>query len=176
MVGELDRIKNRRLNDSDQEENKHDSSVESIYDTHKKKKNGGRHRIKFKRWSRQDDKKLYKLLLRMNDIDGQTIDILRAVEEDDAEDFKPLLTSIANMCKWKGWCEDLLKRIKKIMKPSDFSVREKKHLKKLIKKGLNGKKVDFDAILQEFPGKDSAVLISAINGLEEKYKILNTLE
>jgi len=52
----------------------------------------------------------------------------------------------------------LLKRIRKIGNNCDFSVRETKLLRKLVNQQLKNGHTDFEAILEQFPGKTKGML------------------
>ena len=107
----------------------------------------------------------------MNETTSDLIHTLRSKEDYEFEDWRGVLNVLAKKCKWKGTLEDLLKRIKKITTPSDFSFREMKQLKRLLKNRLNGKELDLDSILLEFPGKEAPLVMSRINQIKGYHDI-----
>lgn len=68
------------------------------------------------------------------------------------------LAEISSKIGWKGTVKRLIRRIKAIQTRTDFSVRERKRLKKIIKKAYIGKSIDYEAVLYEFPGKNLEIL------------------
>ena len=134
-----------------------------------KKKIGTKHRIKLAKWGKEDDKKLYKFLITMNEATPELIHTLRSADVYDIEEYRGILNSIAWKWKWRGGLEDLLRRIRRITSPSDFSIRDKKQLKRLLRRRRNDKEVDLKSILLEFPGKEVSLVMSTINEIKGFY-------
>ena len=60
---------------------------------------------------------------------------------------------LAEMINWKGSRVRLFNRISAVCKLSNFSVREMKLLKRIVKKEFSGIPIDYERVLYEFPGK-----------------------
>ena len=112
---EIDLLKIANISGTSFDDLSDDEVIKSkpIKDSKRKKKIGTKHRIKFTRWGRGDDKKLYKFLLTMNKATPELIHTLRGAEDYDIEEYRGILNSIVRKWKWRGSLEDLLKRIKK---------------------------------------------------------------
>ena len=68
------------------------------------------------------------------------------------------LEEISSRIGWKGTLKRLIRRIKAVFSRTTFSVRERKRLKKIIKKDYIGRSIDYEEVLQEFPGKNLEIL------------------
>ena len=121
------------------------------------KKRGPR-RMRFSRWGKEDDKRLYKLLLNLinnNQIPKKFIEKIDDV--DVISDIKEI-TIISEMIKWKNSFADLIKRIHKILNSNILSIREAIALRKIVKTSYTSKSIDFNHLMQEFPGKSQETL------------------
>ena len=90
----------------------------------------GPRRMKFSRWGKEDDKRLYRALLSLiskNKISKKFIENIDDV--DVVADLKEIKI-ISSLIKWKNPFSDMIKRIKKILKSKKLSAREVIALKK----------------------------------------------
>ena len=85
-------------------------------------------------------------------------------------DLYEILKLIEKKFNWRNGRLGLLRRIRKIAKNSNFSVREKKLLRKLVNQQVREGYQDFKAILHFFPGKTIEMLQRKYN---EKFSYLN---
>jgi hypothetical protein len=73
-------------------------------------------------------------------------------------EHKDLLLKIAKKISWKGYYMKLLKRIRKLARAKDFSVREDKLLSKLVNQQRRKGYRNFEELVYYFPGKDAEML------------------
>lgn len=69
-----------------------------------------------------------------------------------------VLSEISDIINWKSDRCDLLKRIRKLVSQTVFSVRDRKLLSKLINKQRKVGEISFEALLYYFPGKSVETL------------------
>ena len=135
------------------------------------KKRGPR-RMKFNRWNKRDDARMFKTintLISKNKISNKFIEDPDELDvTNDAKDFKSLATAI----KWKNSYADLKKRIQKVLASEDLTVRDYGLLKKIIYEKYLISHVDYDLIMQEFPGKSFEVLSKAWARIKRGYKYI----
>mmetsp|Transcript_14086 Transcript_14086/g.15745 ORF Transcript_14086/g.15745 Transcript_14086/m.15745 type:complete len:175 (-) Transcript_14086:107-631(-) len=104
------------------------------------------------RWGRTEDRKLFHLL-RMLESENQ-LDIEEILKMDANKDAygNPGIHLLAKKFGWKSLMKNLVQRIQALFK-KDFSVREIKLLKQIIKKEYCYKSLDYEKIIFHFPGK-----------------------
>lgn len=73
-------------------------------------------------------------------------------------EHKNILFEIAQEVEWRGRESKLLKRIRKQARNKKFSVRDIKHLSKLVNQQRRKGYRNFDELVYYFPGKDSQTL------------------
>lgn len=109
---------------------------------------------KFSRWGKQEDKKLFDTIY---DFEIQGIlylsELLSLPTEDETQ-YDSIIVELAEMANWRGYLHHLIKRIQTICNSNlDFSVREMKLFKKLMKIQIKRGNIDYYQVLREFPGK-----------------------
>ena len=110
--------------------------------------------IKPKRWGKNEDVEMYRILLRLERETKISIEDLLAINPKSARlDQNPLLQLVAQELRWRRPLPKLLKRIQKICAPSNFSVRELHSFKRKIKEQHTNGDIDYDELMVEFPGK-----------------------
>ena len=125
-------------------------------DTQTKKR--GPRRLKFSRWWKEDDKRLYRDLLSLinkNKISKKFIESIDAV--DVVADLKKIKI-ISSLIKWRNPFSDMIKRIKKILKSKKLSAREVIVLKRIVKNKYSSEPIDYNYLMEEFPGKSQETL------------------
>ena len=87
--------------------------------------------------------------------------------------YKQILSKISEEVQWRGPILLLLKRIKKILNNSRFSVRQIIQLKRIMKRQYKYKDLDYHAFSLKFPGKSVESIIDMCNQiLIEKGKMV----
>jgi len=110
-------------------------------------------KTKFKRWDREDDKRLFGIIRSLWEDDAL---LLKDVLEDEKYDFSTdfsLIDKIAQLSKWRGPIQTFVARIRVQTEKQSFSVREMKHMTKLIKRNTKNSETGFKNIIYHFPGK-----------------------
>ena len=143
-------------------------SIETSKENEVKKR--GPRRMKFKRWNKKDDTRMFKtinILISKNKISSKFIEDPDELDvTEDVKDFKALATAI----KWKNSYTDLKKRIQKVLTSEDLTVRDYGLLKKIVYEKYLTSNVDYNLIMQEFPGKSFEVLSKAWARIKRGYK------
>ncbi|CAI2387863.1 unnamed protein product [Moneuplotes crassus] len=122
-----------------------------------------------RRWGRKQDKILFKTIREMEKQQIITLDELLNLD--------PTLTfkddeAIQELCirsKWNAHPGKLLTRIQSLSK-HEFSFREIKELKKILRRKYNYKNIDYNEAIYEFPGKSMAALKKMINQIKDSFK------
>jgi hypothetical protein len=103
------------------------------------------------RWKREDDKRLFQLIREFEDDGVFTFKELLNMNLSDAIQNEGII-ELARQFEWKGLNKQLVLRIKNLSK-KDFSARELKQLKSMLRKVYHYKDFDYNEILYDFPGK-----------------------
>ena len=127
------------------------------FNTSQSKKRGPR-RKKFNRWGKENDKMLYKALLNLVNKNKISRKFIENIDDIDILSDLREIKIISNIIKWKNPYEDLIKRINKILKSSKLSVREVMALKRIVKTRYPSEPINYDHLMQEFPGKSKETL------------------
>jgi hypothetical protein len=106
---------------------------------------------KLTRWGRDKDKVLFQLIHDMEKQNLLTLEGLANIDLNEAYNNEEALL-LAHKFGWKTIVKNLIIRIKSLIN-RDFSIREMKNLKRIIKKEYKYKKLDFEKIIYDFPGK-----------------------
>lgn len=106
---------------------------------------------KLTRWGRDKDKVLFQLIHDMEKQNLLTLEGLANIDLNEAYNNEEALL-LAHKFGWKTIVKNLIIRIKSLIN-RDFSIREMKNLKRIIKKDYKYKKLDFEKIIYDFPGK-----------------------
>jgi hypothetical protein len=128
------------------------------------------------RWGRSEDKSLFKLIRDMEEQGALSLkEILQVNSRSDVYKHEGLC-SLAHAFQWKSLIKNLLFRIKNLC-GREFSVRELKMLKKLLKKKYKYEKIDYNDLIYEFPGKSVNQLMEVTKRIirEKNNKTLSQL-
>lgn len=128
-------------NEEEKEEMKEDKEPSDWQSDHQKK-----------RWGRDDDKRLFGVI---RSLEKQGLLSLQEILEMDANTqacSNKGVSALAKKFKWKSLKKYLVFRIQSLW-GKEFSVRETKLLKRIIKKNYNYENLDYENILYNFPGK-----------------------
>lgn len=106
---------------------------------------------KSQRWGRAKDKNLFQLIREMEQEKILTFDELKTIEPRQAYRHKGVRL-LAKRFGWKTIVRNLVSRIKNLQE-KEFSVREIKLMKSIIKKEYRYKNVNYDKLIYHFPGK-----------------------
>lgn len=123
---------------------------------HRDLKNWGKN----SRWGRIEDKILFKLLRELETQRVTTFSEVLEISEPIHPDQEKMLTMLATKVQWKGSLINLVNRVKTLFKFNEFSVRELKLLKRLVKKQYKAKEINYEKLLEEFPGKSLESIIN----------------
>lgn len=119
------------------------------------KSEGGR--IVHRRWGRKHDKNLFQVIRDMEKEGITTLDdILELDEEEDLSQHRGIL-QVGDRAGWRSSPAKLLLRIK-ALKTENFSFREVKALKKILKNKYEYENINFEKVIYEFPGKTMKAL------------------
>lgn len=105
-----------------------------------------------KRWNRNKDKSLFKVIRSLEKEGKLSLEELISLDASKDASSNPGVCILAKKFRWKSLKKFLLLRIQSLSK-RDFSVRETKALKKILKKEYQYKDLDYSKIIEEFPGK-----------------------
>lgn len=111
-----------------------------------------------RRWNRADDKKLFQVIRDLEAKGLLSLHQLLQIKITRASFRNKLLKKIAEQLDWRETSKLLLARIQKLSK-MEFTTREVKLLKRMIKKNYAYKNLDYEAIFYHFPGKTMQELI-----------------
>lgn len=106
------------------------------------------------RWGREHDRMLFQLIRQLETEGILTFDELKTIQPRQAYRHKGVCL-LAKRFGWKTIVRNLVSRIRNLQE-KDFSVREVKLMKQIIKKDYKYKNVDYDKIIYHFPGKSLA--------------------
>ena len=127
----------------------------------------------FVRWGTEKDCELYRYILELQSNKVCSIDELLNLSRPVPINFKRILWDICEKTKWRGPTFYMLRRIKRIIKDHEFSVRQFNLLKRIIRKEYHYKNFDYHAIGLHFPGKSIDSIINNCNQiLIEKGKMV----
>ena len=104
------------------------------------------------RWGRTEDRKLFLLLRKLEKEDKINIEEILQMDADTEAYGNHGIHLLAQKFGWKSLMKNLVQRIQALYK-KDFSVREIKLLKQILKKEFNYQNLDYEKILFHFPGK-----------------------
>ena len=114
-----------------------------------------------KRWGRKDDRKLFKFIKNMEESGILTLKEIQELSPVDMNQPNQHIDRLVGGLDWKQGPKELIVRIQNLMR-NDFSVREGKDLKNILKKSKY-KNLNYDKILEYFPGKTLERIIQASN-------------
>lgn len=112
---------------------------------------------KKKRWGREEDKKLFNLVREMDKEGTLTFDELKTIRPSQAHKHEGVCL-LTKRFGWKAIARNLLYRIENLQ-GRDFSVREVKHIKNIVKREYKYKDIDYEKVIYHFPGKSLARVI-----------------
>ena len=121
--------------------------------------------IKYTRWGKKDDRRLY---TKLKVLQKEGLLSLSDFSDDSTLPEDSLITSLSYEVSWRGSQELLIRRIRKILKPSKLSVRERKLLLNLVIEAQQQKTIDYEEISYNFPGKDLQYLKNEIQIIIEE--------
>lgn len=111
-----------------------------------------------KRWRREDDKRLFSVIRSLEREGHLTLEELTHMNPATEACGHKGVSMLAKIFEWKSLKKHLVIRIQSLVK-RDFSVRETKNLKRILKKEYNYENLNYEKIIYEFPGKSFARLI-----------------
>ncbi|CAI2381425.1 unnamed protein product [Moneuplotes crassus] len=123
-----------------------------------------------KRWGKKQDNKLFKVLREMEACHKICFNDVIWDEEGLKNLNRKLLRDLCREVKWISNPKKLLKRIKNFW-DKDFSVRELKALKRIMRKDFDYKNVDLEQISKHFPSKSMENIMNMVEMLTEKYEL-----
>ncbi|CAI2383133.1 unnamed protein product [Moneuplotes crassus] len=123
---------------------------------------------KGERFSKKNDADIFKILRKLCQRRGISIENFW---KDDLPLPKPEVSVLLELSICIGWKRnrkmDLLKRIRRTGRRKNFTVRETKFLMRLMKKEKHKETPDYEAVLENFPGKTLEGLIKTYNEAKE---------
>ena len=122
------------------------------------------HEDKKLRWRVKDDIKMFHIFKRNISLLGYSTQEFLGPIKSVSKSYKHVLKALIKDCGWRGKSGCLLKRIRKLLKKNDFSTREIRKLKKLIRENIKGL-VTIEKIAEQFPGKT----VDQINEFKSTY-------
>lgn len=131
-------------------------------------KKGKKRCKKFTRWGREEDKHLFARIRELENNNTFRIQAILDLDPESDVDRVPEVIFLVKEVSWISSPTKLVKRVQSLANESEFSVRDMKLLKRTLKKKYKNKKVNYEELMFQFPGKDINVLIQ----LSEE--ILNT--
>jgi hypothetical protein len=120
---------------------------------HKKYKKGYSLNQPETRWSKDNDKDLFKVIRILEKEEVLSLEYLLSINPNFEAARSEQVKALVDCVGWTGPIRNLIKRIQTLCKPSLLSVRELRLLKKKIKKKYSQCDIDFEDLVNEFPGK-----------------------
>ncbi|CAI2382750.1 unnamed protein product [Moneuplotes crassus] len=120
-----------------------------------------------KRWGRNQDKVLFQTIRDMEQDQIITLDEILNLNSH-SSNYEGI-EQLKERSGWKACHTKLLARIRSLC-VSEFSFREIKKLKKILRKDYNFGEIDYDKVIYEFPGKTKGTLIELCGRLKLSYK------
>ncbi|CAI2374502.1 unnamed protein product [Moneuplotes crassus] len=118
------------------------------------------------RWGRSEDKFLFQTIREMEQLQIITLDeLLHPHPNTNINDYEGI-HELCSKVNWRSSAAKLLARIKTLCNP-EFSFREMRKLKKIIKRIHNQEEIDYNDLIYEFPGKTIHILQDTIRSLLE---------
>ena len=116
-------------------------------------------RMKFRRWRKEDDKFLLLIIKDLISNDMISPEFIENLNKPNISNIESDLETLKASISWKNPISHLKKRIQKLFKPKELSVREKMKLKRILKL-YNNESIDYEYLKTEFPGKSQSILES----------------
>eukprot|EP00343_Euplotes_focardii_P002808 CAMPEP_0205804460 /NCGR_PEP_ID=MMETSP0205-20121125/7384_1 /ASSEMBLY_ACC=CAM_ASM_000278 /TAXON_ID=36767 /ORGANISM="Euplotes focardii, Strain TN1" /LENGTH=198 /DNA_ID=CAMNT_0053074101 /DNA_START=339 /DNA_END=935 /DNA_ORIENTATION=- len=110
-----------------------------------------------KRWGRDQDKTLFIIIRQMEKEGELSLQEITSMNAKDEACSNIGVNNLAKKFQWKSLKKYLVLRIQSLCKKG-FSVRETKKLKRIIKKDYKYLELDYERILDNFPGKNIALV------------------
>jgi hypothetical protein len=118
------------------------------------------------RWGKKNDKLLFKMIRVLESRGLVSLDHLLSLKENKEAVKDRQMNLLANKANWIGPIRNLSKRIKTLCTQRPMSVRERKFLKKIIRRDYEGTEINYNKLLEEFPGKKQRFLESIVGSLK----------
>jgi len=131
-------------------------------------------RILRQRWRKSDDIELFKFLRDYCTQNDETIESLRDKLLVSSSDEVSRWETIADAMKWRGPVITLQKRYLKLCKRQSFSIRDEKLLNKLYMKVMDDSHIDWQEILDHFPGRKMKFLKEYCLKKKEMWKLTSS--
>lgn len=157
------------------------------WSTAPKIKRRGKRSQKFSRWGREEDKYLFGRIYYLERQNLLTLEELLALEANESTVYQTIVSHLASIANWRGLLHHMILRIKKLCNQNEFSVREEKLFRKILKEQISLNKIDYSKIHYEFPGKSFEYIVncsykagkfpksSKESSYSEKFDFLDTL-
>lgn len=130
----------------------------------KPKKKWSKHREKFTRWGKEEDREMFRTLKSIWRHKG--IDIPTFYAEDlhiKLQKYEDLLSTLVHQIKWRGTPELLMRRIHKCTQKGKISVREGKSIRQIVQKQKMNGIFDIEALSYYCPGRTNETLLQFLN-------------
>ena len=158
--------------DEPTEEDKNNTVEKKTADLYKSKLRGGEERevhtvslntiesfhFHERRWGKDEDRNLYKLLLELER--NNVINIADLSKQSISKEVKNMMKIICRKCGWIGPYSLFHRRIKNMLRQSSFSARELILLKRILRKEFKFVNLDYELIASRFPGKAIPYIVS----------------
>jgi len=113
-------------------------------------------KIKFTRWGKSEDCKAFQKIRDYCNSLGITLDDL--FTNDELSNNHRLWLDLCSRCEWKRESTFMKARFQKLYENTDFSVREMKLLKRLVKRQKKVGSINWEKISYNFPGKSAQLI------------------
>ncbi|CAI2359130.1 unnamed protein product [Moneuplotes crassus] len=121
------------------------------------------------RWGRKQDEILFKTIREMEQQQIITLDELLNWDHTLTLKDNEAIQELCIRSQWKAHPGKLLTRIQSLSK-HEFSFREIKKLKQILRRKYNYKNIDYNEVIYGFPGKSMAALKKMINQIKDSFK------
>lgn len=128
---------------------------------------------KFVRWRRDNDKTLFCCLQTLEDHGVISLQFILDLTDITASYFSNNVRLLADLSSWKGTLFQLVKRIQFLCSIEEFTARELKLFKRLLKQQIKADELELRKILYEFPGKSIEYIEKMARDI---YKISNRVK
>jgi hypothetical protein len=124
----------------------------------------------YPRWGRENDKILFKTIRELELKGLVSLDHLLTIKvvHEAVKDGQMIL--LANQVNWIGPIRNLARRIKSLSSQKRLSVRENKLLKRIVRRDYKDTDINYDKLLDEFPGRSQRFLEPIVKKIKKRSK------
>lgn len=125
----------------------------------------GKRPTKFTRWKREDDKILFSQIQRLEGVGVISLEYINDLQYITPNFFASNIRLLADLSGWRGTLYQMIKRVQFLCSISEFTAREWKLFKRLLRLQIDSDKINLKKLHCEFPGKSFEYIEKHARGL-----------